>query len=355
MSASATTKLSLEASLRQQIDTALEHYTLFQDDCPSQLCEAIRYSLLAPGKRLRPQLVLLAAQACGGQLQAALPAAVAVEMIHAYSLVHDDLPAMDDDDLRRGRPTCHIQYDEATAILVGDALQARAFEIMATEIEPATKAARCCAELARAAGAEALVGGQVADLTAESQQITAAALEAIHRRKTGALFCVSLRLGAIMADASAQKTGYLNEYGRHLGLAFQIVDDLLDAMANPSKAPPEPASGAPAAHSPDAGHHNSKQLPACDSGRATRDLQRPPRDSRRNHPEPLTPAEHQIGKRLGKDQQRGKATYPSLLGIEASRCQVQSLVTQACQALEPLGETAKPLARLADFVGRRSR
>jgi geranylgeranyl diphosphate synthase type II len=339
--------LSLEESLRQQIDTALQRYALFTKDCPARLSTAIRYSLLAPGKRLRPQLVLFACRACGGQAGAALPAAVAVEMIHAYSLVHDDLPAMDDDDLRRGQPTCHKQYDEATAVLVGDALQARAFEILATEIKPATRAAQCCAELARAAGAEAMVGGQVADLAAESKHVSASQLEAIHRRKTGALFCVSLRLGAIVANASSQAIACLDEYGRHLGLAFQIVDDLLDVeglldvVAPASMGTSDPAPDIASAPPTQDQHQVNKRL-------ATGGLQLAPHNS-------LIQAEHHVGKRLGKDQQRGKATYPSLLGIEASRHQVQALVSQACQAIEPLGKAAEPLGKLANYVRQRSR
>jgi len=150
--------------LAARIDAALDEFSRFDDGCPPELGEAIRYALLAPGKRLRPRLVLLAAEACGGTIDDALPAACAVEMIHAYSLVHDDLPAMDDDDLRRGRPTCHKVFGEAVAILVGDALLARAFEILAANIMLPDRAARCCAALGHAAGATALVGGQAADL-----------------------------------------------------------------------------------------------------------------------------------------------------------------------------------------------
>jgi geranylgeranyl diphosphate synthase, type II len=279
------------------IETALRQAVDFPADCPSQLAEAIRYSLLAPGKRLRPRLVLMAAEACGGAVERALPAAVAVEMIHAYSLVHDDLPAMDDDDLRRGRPTCHKQFDEATAILVGDALQARAFEILATQIEPAERAARCCAELAAAAGATALVGGQADDLAAEFRHIGLERLQSIHRRKTGALFRASLRLGAIVADATDQQLHALTAFGESLGHAFQIVDDLLDVGGE----------------------------------------------------------EQSVGKRLGKDRGRGKVTYPALLGVEASRRRAEELMTEACQRLESFGPAAAPLRELAEFVGRRTR
>jgi geranylgeranyl diphosphate synthase, type II len=282
-------------SYRELVDTALSEAIQFEADCPERLSEAIEYSLLAPGKRLRPQLVLMACELCGGDVKRALPAAVAVEMIHAYSLVHDDLPAMDNDDLRRGRPTCHKQFDEATAILVGDALQARAFEMIA-RVQPAEFAARCCAELARAVGPEALVGGQAADLASEFQQCSLAELEAIHRRKTGALFRVSLRLGAIIADATDQQLGALDDYADNLGLAFQVVDDLLDVSGNEGK----------------------------------------------------------MGKRLGKDQTRGKNTYPAILGEMGSRQLAEKLIEQASNALEIFGDKASALRELAVFVRHRN-
>ncbi|HYO25093.1 MAG TPA: farnesyl diphosphate synthase [Lacipirellulaceae bacterium] len=281
---------------RELIEAALRRAAEFDEGCPSQLAEAIRYSLLAPGKRLRPQLVLLACQACGGSVESALPAAVAVEMVHAYSLVHDDLPAMDNDDLRRGRPTCHRQFDEATAILTGDALLARAFEVLASEMSPPARAAACCAELARAAGAGALVGGQADDLAAEFRRIGLERLQSIHRRKTGALFRASLQLGAIAADASAEDRACLAAYGDHLGHAFQIVDDLLDV-----------------------------------SGQEAR-----------------------VGKRLGKDRDHGKVTYPALLGVEESRARAARLIAQAIAAVAHLADRGKPLCELAEFVGRRS-
>jgi geranylgeranyl diphosphate synthase type II len=283
-------------ALREQIDSALRRSVEFDDGCPARLQEAIRYSLLAPGKRLRPQLVLLATTACGGETVRALPAAVAVEMVHAYSLVHDDLPAMDNDDLRRGRPSCHNQFDEATAILVGDALLARAFEVLASEIEPPAVAARCCAELAQAAGASALVGGQADDLEAQFSALSREQLEAIHRRKTGALFRASLRLGALVAEASPEQIQSLEEFGQHLGLAFQVVDDLLDVSGS----------------------------------------------------------EGDVGKRLNKDLQQGKATYPAILGEEASRELAEQLIDQACEALAMFGESATALRELALFVKRRN-
>ena len=278
--------------LAARIDAALDRYSQFDDGCPPELGEAIRYALLAPGKRLRPRLVLLAAQACGGAFDDALPAACAVEMIHAYSLVHDDLPAMDDDDLRRGRPTCHKVFGEAIAILVGDALLARALEILATDVKPADRAARCCATLGHAAGATALVGGQASDFAAGVTGEDVPSLESIHRRKTGALIMASLELGGIVAGAAPQQLAALKEYGQHLGLAFQITDDLLDV------------SGSPAA----------------------------------------------VGKRLAKDADRGKATYPQLLGIEASRDRAAELVDRACAAIARFGDAAQPLVGLANFV-----
>ncbi len=281
---------------RPRIDDALVRYSQFGDDCPAHLGEAIRYSLLAPGKRLRPQLVLMACEACGGPVDAALPAACAVEMIHAYSLVHDDLPAMDDDDLRRGRPTCHKKFGEAVAILVGDALQARAFEVLATELEPAAVAARCCSVLGRAAGVGALVGGQAADLQyakrATVEPGTLEELQAIHKRKTGALITASLELGGIVAGATSYQLAALTGYGQRVGLAFQITDDLLDV-----------------------------------DGDATA-----------------------VGKRVSKDIENGKLTFPGVLGIEESRRQSVELVNEACDIIKMLGPTADPLVALARFV-----
>jgi geranylgeranyl diphosphate synthase type II len=280
-----------------EIEAALERYTEFDGDCPARLRDAIRHSLLAPGKRLRPMLVLMAAEACGCTGRTAMPAACAVEMIHTYSLIHDDLPAMDDDDIRRGRPTCHKAFDEATAILAGDALIARAFEILATDIEPASTAARCCAELAHAAGASALVGGQADDLAAQFATGELATLERIHRRKTGAMFLVSLRLGGIVAGADAEHQRALDQFGRQLGLAFQIVDDLLDV------------NGEVAA----------------------------------------------MGKRVAKDSGRGKLTFPALLGERASRERAEELICGAEGSVTLLGDRARPLQALARFVLERNR
>jgi geranylgeranyl diphosphate synthase, type II len=287
--------------LRPGIDAALARYSQFDDDCPAHLAEAIRYALLGPGKRLRPQLVLMATEACGGEIEAALPAACAVEMVHAYSLVHDDLPAMDNDDLRRGRPTCHKQFGEAVAILVGDALLARAFEIMASEIQPPAAAAQCCAVLGRDAGASSLVGGQAAELQfaerTDDPNGILDELEKIHIRKTGALFIASLQLGGIVAGASEYQLAALSGYGLRVGLAFQITDDLLDVAGSQSK----------------------------------------------------------VGKRVGKDSECGKLTYPALLGVEESRHRAAELIDEACAIIESLGPTAGPLVALARFVGSREK
>jgi geranylgeranyl diphosphate synthase type II len=261
----------------------------------------MRYSLLAPGKRLRPLLVVLAAEACGGAAADPWPAACAVEMIHAYSLIHDDLPAMDDDDLRRGQPTCHKQFGEALAILAGDALQARAFEVLAEGYPPATAAA-CCRELARAAGAAGMVGGQVDDLAWErGGERTIEGLEDLHVRKTGALFRASLRLGALAGRAPALPPTDLLErfdaFGRCLGLAFQITDDLLDVEGDADR----------------------------------------------------------TGKRVRKDAVRGKLTYPGFLGAAESRRRAERLGREAGEHLQPLGAAADRLLALVSSVLERDR
>lgn len=290
------TKLHLD-ELRETVDSALDGFTRLSDDCPSRLLQAMRYSLLAEGKRLRPLLVLLAAEACGGRVSDALPAACAIEMIHAYSLIHDDLPAMDDDDLRRGRPTCHRQFDEATAILAGDALLTLAFEVLAKHTSPKGKAGECCALLAQAAGPCRLVGGQADDILAETGGHSLELLERIHRRKTGALIEVASVLGAVLAGADDPRIQALSEYGRQLGLAFQITDDLLDVEGE----------------------------------------------------------EGVVGKRLGKDQDRRKLTFPGLLGMEESRRRAMAAVEQACRAVEGFGASARHLTALARYIAERKR
>ena len=278
---------------RIRVDQALDLATQFDDGCPQHLREAIRYSLLAPGKRLRPMLVLAAAEACGGPVEAALPAACAVEMVHCYSLIHDDLPAMDDDDLRRGRPTCHKAFDEATAILAGDGLLTLAFEVVARHQRPRECAAGCIAILAEAAGPKGMVGGQMADLEAETRDdATLDELEAIHRRKTGALLSAALSMGATVAGAGDREKAALAEYGRNVGLAFQVVDDLLDATGDEAK----------------------------------------------------------MGKRVGKDSGLGKWTYPGLMGIEASRAYARELTASAIESLAVFEGRADRLRALAHQI-----
>jgi geranylgeranyl diphosphate synthase type II len=222
--------------------------------------------------------------------------AAAVEMIHCYSLIHDDLPAMDDDDLRRGRPTCHIQFDEATAILAGDALQALAFEtILQDTVDPAV-AAKSCLVLTRAAGAEGMVAGQVDDLLAEKTGGDAKMLHAIHARKTGAMIRASVVLGGIAAKANAEQIELLSNYGDCIGIAFQIVDDLLDVEGT---------------------------------------------------------AEN-TGKRTGKDQDRGKLTFPGIYGIQASKDRAEQFVEQAIAVVDTFGPAGKPLKQLARYITDRS-
>jgi geranylgeranyl diphosphate synthase type II len=294
-------RAAVEESMRNWLDRITR-------DAPSAVAEAMGYSLLAPGKRLRPLLVVLSAEAAGGTSESAMSAACAVEMVHAYSLVHDDLPAMDDDDLRRGQPTCHKKFGEALAILAGDALLTGAFQVLA-EGCPTGSAAVSIAELARAAGAVGMVGGQTLDLGADGKipmtepNRTVAELEGIHRRKTGALFLASVRLGLFAAQGERQEgpdpgtRAALDRFGGAFGLAFQIADDLLDVEGSAATA----------------------------------------------------------GKRVGKDAARGKLTFPGLLGIDGSRRRVRELYAEAAGALDALGPPARPLAELARYVMERDR
>jgi geranylgeranyl diphosphate synthase type II len=263
-----------------------------QVGCPSRLAYAMRYSLLGGGKRLRPVLCVMAAEACGGEAEPTLPAACALEMIHTYSLIHDDLPAMDDDDLRRGRATCHKAFDEATAILAGDGLLTLAFEIIARDVRPAASAVECVRVLAESAGPSGMVGGQMADHQAEDRaqgEGTLDELELIHRRKTGALLRAPLRMGGVIAGAAESTLAALDHYGRAVGLAFQIVDDLLDVEGDETK----------------------------------------------------------LGKRVGKDDGHGKWTYPRFLGIEGSRVRARQLADEAIAAIQPFGVRGQWLRALA--------
>ena len=285
------------ARYASQIEEALVEALPSDPDTPPDLLEAMRYSLMAGGKRLRPILVLLAAEACGADPRDAMPAACAVEMVHTYSLIHDDLPAMDDDDLRRGQPTSHVAFGEAMAILAGAALLTRAFEVLAADLPDPVVAAECCRVLASAGGSDGMVGGQVADLAAtdtspESVDDPLQILGAIHRRKTGRLLAASLELGAVVAGADIQVRESLLDYGQQVGLAFQVADDLLDVEG---------------------------------------DINR-------------------TGKTSGRDAHLGKWTYPALAGNDTSRRLARNCIASACAAVEPLGEAGEPLKVLAEFV-----
>jgi geranylgeranyl pyrophosphate synthase len=278
-----------------RVDGALEALLPAESEEPRTIHRAMRYSIFAGGKRLRPALVLLGARAAGADDGPVLPVACAVEMVHTYSLIHDDLPSMDDDDLRRGRPSCHKVFGEAQAILAGDALHTLAFETLAALPDPAT-AATLVRELARACGTFGMVGGQAADLEAEGRPPDVAVVEGIHRRKTGALLLASLRMGALASGASPATLRRLSEYGERLGTAFQIVDDVLDEEG----------------------------------------------------------ARAELGKTPGKDRQRGKMTYPAAVGIEASRTRAAALAAEAKEKARGIPGEAL-LRDLADFVvGRRS-
>jgi geranylgeranyl diphosphate synthase type II len=263
---------------------------------PTLIHKAMRYSLLAGGKRLRPILCLAAARAAGGNETAALPAACAVECIHTYSLIHDDLPCMDDDDFRRGRPTNHKVFGEAVAVLAGDALLTEAFTSVArTKPNRRYSGADFVAELAHASGSLGLIAGQVLDLDSEKKRIPLKKLVEIHRAKTGALITTSLRLGAMSAGANAQTLSHLTRFGRALGLAFQVIDDILDIVSTKEK----------------------------------------------------------LGKSIGKDQSSGKATYPRLLGLDGARREADRLTHTARSALRPLGSRAHALLAIADALLRR--
>jgi len=263
---------------------------------PALIHKAMRYSLLAGGKRLRPILCLAAARAAGGNETAALPAACAVECIHTYSLIHDDLPCMDDDDFRRGRPTNHKVFGEAVAVLAGDGLLTEAFASVArTKPNRRYSGSDFVAELAHASGSLGLIAGQVLDLDSEKKRIPLKKLVEIHRAKTGALITTSLRLGAMSAGANAQTLSHLTKFGRALGLAFQVIDDILDIVSTKEK----------------------------------------------------------LGKSIGKDQSSGKATYPRLLGLEGARREADRLTRAARSALRPLGSRAHALLAIADALLRR--
>ncbi len=298
------------AERRALVDAALERALAPSAGVPPRLAEAMRYAVFSGGKRVRPILALMACEAAGGSPEDALPFACAVELIHTYSLVHDDLPAMDDDELRRGRPTVHVAFDEALAILTGDALLTEAFRIAAGALrdgravgtDDAARAAHAArvvgviAAIAEAAGAAGMVGGQVADLAAEGAPANEELVESIHRRKTAALIAVAVDAGAIAGGASGAVLEALRTYGRTLGLAFQVADDILDATASSAV----------------------------------------------------------TGKRERGDAAHGKATYPAVLGVDGARRVARELLGRCLRVLEPLGMRAEPLRALATFVVERA-
>ncbi|WP_231491829.1 polyprenyl synthetase family protein [Microbulbifer sp. HZ11] len=288
-------------SSSQQVEQTLKAALADQSDAEA-LFAAMQYAALGPGKRLRPALVYASALALAGESASAKchAAAAALECIHAYSLVHDDLPAMDDDDLRRGRPTCHIQFDEATAILAGDALQCQAFELLVNAHLPAELKVTVLAELARAAGARGMVAGQAIDLAAVDHTLTLAQLKEMHRLKTGALIVASARIGALIGGADDAQLAAITQYAEAIGLAFQVQDDILDVTADTQV----------------------------------------------------------LGKTQGADAARNKPTYVSLLGLDGAQAKADELHREASLALGKLSTGAKSvntdiLQQLADYIVKR--
>ena len=280
------------------VNNTLQQFLAKQADIDRDLKEAISHTLQAPGKRLRSALVLWCCELVSGQVNHnAEIAAAAIEMVHTYSLVHDDLPAMDDDDFRRGRPTCHKAFDEATAILTGDALLTLAFEILAKEIDTPTIAVKLIGELAEAAGPAGMIAGQMADLKAENGQGTEQLLRIIHTNKTARMFRCAAAMGAVCGGASQSEFNCLCEYGLKIGLSFQIADDILDVCGL---------------------------------------------------------SEH-LGKTSGKDAKAGKVTYPAVLGLEKSRQLEKKLADEAIAALEPFSQKADILRQLAMALLRRTK
>ncbi len=283
-------------SRAELIDGALDDILPAEEDAPQRLHRAMRYSALAPGKRIRPILCLAGAEAVGGSAANALMTACALELIHAYSLIHDDLPSMDDDDFRRGRPTSHKAFGEATAILAGDALLTLAFETLAADSLLADRPCRLIlAALSRAAGSRGMVGGQEADICSQGKPATRETVEYIHARKTGALLTAAVVCGGIAGNANPAQLAALTDYGAKTGLAFQIQDDLLDLEGDPEK----------------------------------------------------------LGKRTGQDAAAAKATFPAVAGVAAAREEVSVLIAGALSALGAFPAAADPLRWIARFIEER--
>jgi len=285
---------ALLAGSRALVEVELNSLLPSSATAPEKIHQAIRWSVFAGGKRFRPALLLAVGQAFSAPIKVLIKTAAAFEMVHTYSLIHDDLPAMDDDDLRRGRPTCHVRFDEATAILAGDALQTLAFQTIARDdgLSPETRIA-LISELARAAGTpDGMVAGQAFDMEAETRQVNGTELEEIHRLKTGALIVAAARCGAIIGGASENELAAVTSYGSHLGLLFQITDDFLDVTATAEA----------------------------------------------------------LGKTPGKDARSNKATYPALHGMEETRAAAIDAHQAACDALQQLDRPTDVLHRIADFI-----
>ena len=280
------------------VNDALDSLLPSEERYPARVHSAMRYSLFAGGKRLRPILVLAAFEAVGGKGAGAINTACAFECIHTYSLIHDDLPAMDDDDLRRGVQTCHRKFDEATAILAGDALLTLSFQMIAeSSLKGMDKECllRVIFELAHGAGSAGMIGGQMADIEAEGKEVTLPELQQIHILKTGTLMLSALRCGAILGGATSEQFEALSRYGKSIGLAFQIADDILD----------------------------------------------------------VTGEVELTGKAVGADEERDKATYPAILGLEESRRRATELVERAVVSLDSFGDEAEPLRLIASFITER--
>lgn len=281
---------------QKKVDAALNRYLPPAGTKPSTIHKAMRYSIFAGGKRLRPVICLATAEVLKGKPDAALPLACAVECIHTYSLIHDDLPCMDNDDFRRGKPTSHKVFGEAMAVLAGDALLTIAFEMTAAAKGwPRYSHQALVKEVAYAAGSQALIAGQVADAEGEGKKISPAELRYIHLNKTAALITTSIRLGAMSANATSKQLAQLTEFGHSLGLAFQVIDDILD----------------------------------------------------------VTQTTEKLGKSAGKDVKAQKATYPALLGLEKAKKEADRLTAKARAALKPFGKNARPLEAIADYLLRR--
>ncbi|MFM9872915.1 MAG: polyprenyl synthetase family protein [Fimbriimonadaceae bacterium] len=280
---------------REQVDTRLSELLSPADLTPSELHSAMRYSALAPGKRLRPGMTIAAAQAVGALPEIALDAGCATELVHCFSLIHDDLPAIDNDDLRRGRATCHKIYGEAMAILAGDALFALAFEVVSLCNPDPAKTAACVRALAHSTGSHGLVGGEVLDILSEGVEGDMALLQTIHARKTGALLGACCEIGGILGGANGDLWVVLREFGQKVGLAFQVADDVLNE----------------------------------------------------------TSTAEQLGKAVGSDSELNKLTYPRLIGLEQSKTLANTIVSEACELLTPFGDAAANLRGLADYAVQR--